>query len=310
MAEKPILTYDGKLIQSRKGRKEKYPNETIRLLYERTSVRSFQDKEIPEDLLNLILEAGLHSASAGNLQPYSIVVVKDKSRKEKLAKLCEQAFISKAPVLLMFTIDMHRLERWAGLECAPFTANSSFRHFWVSFQDVIICAQSICTAAESVGLGSVYIGSVLEALSEIRELLELPDKVFPVVLLCIGYPRTKPLPQKKLGIKMIVHNEKYKEHSDEEILNAFNKKYERIKVKVDEERLKTVEEVCKNVQGKAFASKCLELIKKQGYINPAQYYFGLHYRADLMPEGNDRYLDLMEKSGFKWFKKYSPTMEQ
>ncbi|MEM3403379.1 MAG: nitroreductase family protein [Nitrososphaeria archaeon] len=309
MVENPILTYDGKLIQNKKGGKENYPNGTIKLLYERVSVRSFQDEKVPQTLLNLILEAGLHSASAGNLQPYSIIVIKSKSKKEKLAKLCQQAFISKAPILLMFTIDMHRLERWANLECAPFTANNSFRHFWVSFQDVIICAQSICTAAESVGLGSVYIGSVLEAFSEIRELLKLPDKVFPVVLLCIGYPKTRPLPQQKLGLRMIVHNEKYKEQDDSELLKAFNKKYERIKVKIDEERLKVVEEVCNKVQGKAFASRCLELIKRKGYINPAQYYFALHYRADLMPEGNDTYLDLMEKAGFKWFKKYNPSEE-
>jgi hypothetical protein len=49
-------------------------------------------------------------------------------------------------------------------------------------------------------------------------------------------------------------------------------------------------------------------MKTDGFVNRAQHYFGLHYRADLMPEGNDQYLKIMEESGFNWFKKYNPTI--
>jgi len=62
--------------------------------------------------------------------------------------------------------------------------------------------------------------------------------------------------------------------------------------------------VCRAVKGEEFAQKCAAIINANGYINMAQHYFGLHYRADVMPQGNDNYLKLMEKSGFKWFKKY------
>ncbi|MGD0330371.1 MAG: nitroreductase family protein [Nitrososphaeria archaeon] len=301
MADKPFLSYDGKLSQNKDEFADDYPNRTMKILFERASVRDFLDKKVPEDILRLILKAGTHSASAGNLQPYSIVKIEGEKRKE-LTRLCGQAFIAKAPVLLIFCVDFHRLERWADLEAAPFTAASSFRHFWVSFQDTIICAQNVCTAADSLGLGSVYIGSVLECFSQIREMIKLPDKVFPVVLVCLGYPRSKPLPQRKLDVDVIVHSEEYVELTDKELIEAFAHKYENIKVKTTDERLKTVEKVCRKVQNDKFAKKCLDLIGKQGYINAAQYYFSLHYRADLMPKGNDKYLKQMEEFGFNWFK--------
>ena len=308
MADKPFLSYDGKLSQSRDEFVDGYPNGTMKILFERVSVRDFLDKKIPEDILRLILAAGTHSASAGNIQPYSIIKIEEDEKRKRLAELCGQAFIARAPVLLMFCIDFHRIGRWANLEVAPFTAASSFRHFWVSFQDTIICAQNVCTAADSVGLGSVYIGSVLDCFSQIRKMLKLPDRVFPVVLVCIGYPKTKPLPQKNLGVDVIVHSKEYRELDDKELIETFNKKYERIKVKINEERLKTVKKVCKKVHGDEFAKKCCERIEKQGYINAAQYYFGLHYSADLMPQGNDKFVKFMEKFGFNWFQKFLPEV--
>jgi FMN reductase [NAD(P)H] len=125
----------------------------------------------------------------------------------------------------MFCLDLHRNERWASLEVAPYTATSSFRHFWVSFQDTIICAQNICTAADSVGLGSVYIGTVIDMPAKIQTMLKLPKGVFPVVLVCLGYPKKKPPPRSKLGVDAVVHQEHYHEMKDKELLEAFNKKY-------------------------------------------------------------------------------------
>lgn len=285
-------------------RDDKYPNQTLKLLIERASCRNFADKKIPSDVLQFILEVGIHAPSGGNLQPYSIIKIEKDETKQKLAGLCEQGFIAKAPVNLIFCIDWHRIERWAKLEIAPFAATSSFRHFWISFQDTIICAQNICTAADSLGLGSVYIGTVLEFFRELRDMLQLPRGVFPVVLLCLGYPQTKPLPRKKLGVNVIVHDERYQEIDDQKLIDAFNKKYPGYKIEITPERLETIRQVCRDVHGEEFASKCIEKIKENGYINTVQRYFGLHYRANSMPKGNDTYLKLMEEFGFNWFKKY------
>jgi nitroreductase len=284
----------------------KYSNKTMKLLFERSSCRSFSDKKIPSAVLQLVLEAGVHAPTAGNLQPYSIIKIENSETKRKLAEMCEQSFIGKTPVLLMFCIDLHRNERWAGLEAAPFTATSSFRHFWVSFQDTIICAQNICTAADSMGLGTVYIGTVIDMPAQIRAMLKLPKAVFPVVLLCMGYPKTRSKPRNKLGVDVVVHSERYHEIEDQELLDAYNAKYQGDKLAISEERLETILKVCRKVHGEEFAAKCADRIRVNGYINRAQYYFGLHYPADVMPDGNDEYLRLMEESGFNWFKKYQP----
>jgi FMN reductase [NAD(P)H] len=245
-----------------------YPNETVRLLIERASCRNFSDEKIPADVLQLVLEAGVHAATGGNLQPYSIIKI------EKVA---------------------------------PFTATSSFRHFWISFQDTLICAQSICTAADALGLGSVYAGTVLEYLPELREMFQLPKGVFPVVLLCLGYPKTKPQPRKKLSVGAIVHAERYHEMADQELLDTLDEKYPGHRVQITEQRLETISEVCRQVHGEEFAKRCVERIRETGYITPVQRYFGLHYRANAMPKGNDDFLKLMEEFGFNWFKTYRET---
>jgi nitroreductase len=285
------------------------PNETMRLLFERSSCRDFLDKRIPSDVLQLVLEAGIHAPTAGNLQPYSIIEIENNETKQKLAEMCGQIFIGKAPVLLVFCIDLHRNERWASLEVAPYTAMSSFRHFWVSFQDTVICAQNICTAADSMGLGSVYIGTVIDMPKDIQAMLKLPKGVFPVVLLCIGYPRSRPAPRRKLGVDAVVHSECYREIEDEKLVNAYNDKYQSVKLETTEQRMETILKVCREVHGEEFAKECADRIKANGYINRAQHYFGIHYRADLMPDGNDSYLELMEEFGFNWFKKFRPALE-
>jgi nitroreductase len=258
--------------------------------------------------MKLVLSAGIHAPTAGNLQPYSTIRIEDQEVKQKLAKMCGQSFIARAPVLLLFCIDLHRNERWASLEIAPFTATSSFRHFWVSFQDTIICAQNICTAADSMGLGSVYIGTIIDIPRDIQAMFRLPKGVFPVVLLCIGYPASKPAPRKKLGVDIVVHSEHYREIEDEKLIGAYDEKYDGGKLEITEERLETILKVCRTVHGKEFATKCADRIKANGYINRAQYYFGLHYRSDIMPDGNDDYLKVMEEFGFNWFKKYGPAL--
>ncbi|MBU0703741.1 MAG: nitroreductase family protein [Chloroflexi bacterium] len=285
-----------------------YPNPTSKLLIERASCRDFSDEKIPPDVLQLVLEAGTHAPTGWNLQPYSIIKIENDETKLKLAEMCGQDFISQAPVLLLFCIDWQRAERWARLSVAPFTATNSFPHFWISFQDTILCAQNLCMAADSVGLGSVYIGAVIEFLAEIRDMFQLPPRVLPVVLLCLGYPKTRPQPQKKLGVDVIVHAERYREMEDREIVAAFEKKYGGRELEITRERIETIARVCQ-VHGEEFAAKCLARINEDGYINPAQRDFGLECRADFMAGDNESYLELVEELGFSWFREHHPEGE-
>ena len=93
---------------------------------------------------------------------------------------------------------------------------------------------------------------------------------------------------------------------DQELIDAFNKKYPGRKLRITEKRLETISEVCRKVHGEEFAKRCVDRIKENGYINRVQWYFGLEYRANSQAHGNDAYLKFMEELGFNWFKKYPP----
>jgi nitroreductase len=286
-------------------------DETIRLLTERASCRKFLDKPVPPDVLHTILRAGVHAPTGGNLQPYSIVKIEDRDARRKLAELNEdQPYVEAAPVSLLFCMDWRRLARWADLENALFSATSSFRHFWISFQDTVIAAQNISTAADAVGLGSVYIGTVLECFKELRSMFGLPRGVFPVVLLCIGYPEKRPEPRNKLPVDVVVHDERYRELGDDELLEAYDVKYKRARIDISEEHLEKISRACRAVGGAEFERKCIDSIKSRGHINLAQRYFGTHYRADEMPVGNDEYIETMREFGFDWFDRFVPYEER
>ena len=100
----------------------KRQNPTLKLLTGRSSCRNFYARKIPERVMRQVLESGVHAATGGNLQPYSIIRIEKTQNRSKLAELCGQAFIGRAPVNLLFCIDWRRSRRWAELEHAPFTA--------------------------------------------------------------------------------------------------------------------------------------------------------------------------------------------
>lgn len=278
-----------------------YPNETLRLLIERASCRSFSAQPVTEEELRLIIEAGIHAASGGNLQPFSIIQIREQSVRDQLAERCGQPFMATVPVHFLYCIDWHRLERWARLEKAPYTAHQAFRHFWISFQDVIIAAQNMCTAIDALGLGSVYIGTIMEFFPEARTLFSLPKGVFPVVLLCLGHPKARPMVRKKLAPEILIHDEKYREPDDQELLAAFESKYPGVKLEITPERMAQIDKVCRAVANEKSAEETLAYISEQGYINAIQRYFGLHYVADEMRLDNARFVQATRDAGFEWF---------
>lgn len=284
-------------------KRQAYPNQTIELLYERASCRSWTDEQVPPKVLHTILEAGTHAATAGNLQPYAIITIEAQATKQILAEACGQPFIAKAPVILMFCIDWRRSERWARLEAAPFKAPSIAVHFWLAFHDTVICTQTVATAADAMGLGSVYLAVPPLAYAQLQEQCHLPQKVMPLSMLCLGYPKARPKPRRKLPVEVVVHAEQYHEMDDEALVDSFHEKYgSEGHHRITEERLQRIGEVCRAIHGEEFASRCLDRIKTQGYVNQAQYLFGDCYRAHIHLAKNPEHLDAMESCGFDWFK--------
>ncbi|MEG0265166.1 MAG: nitroreductase family protein [Erysipelotrichaceae bacterium] len=277
--------------------------ETLNLLKERSSIRKFKKQAIPEEIVQDLLECGVHSASAGNLQPFSIIRLskdEDKSFLVKDAKM--QGFVSNAGENFLFCMDFNRLKKWAELSKAPFSANHSYNHFWVIFEDVIICAQNMAVAADAYGLGSCYIGTTVECAETLIDYCKLPYGVFPIVLLSVGYPDQAITPSTKLEVKDIVHESYYHDYSDEEIKAMYDKKYINCDRPLNERMKENIVKVAQKVNGDAYAKECLEEMNETNVVNYAQYRFGLHYCADEMLEGRDEFVNLLHSQGIDWIK--------
>lgn len=101
----------------------------------------------------------------------------------------------------------------------------------------------------------------------------------------------------------MVHDGKYRELEDKELLKAFDAKYP-LKPEITEERLTQIHDVVRRIHGRQAADKCLEAVKRRGYINFALRYFALHYSADQMPLRNMEFIKAIEDAGFGFFKPY------
>lgn len=163
-------------------------NEVIRQLHERKSVRAFTDREITPEHKREILLAAMAAPTAGNQQLYTILDITDQALKDRLAVTCDnQPFIRTAPMVLIFCADV---QKWydAFLEggCQPRLPRAG--DLLLAVSDSNIAAQNAVTAAHSLGIGSCYIGDIMEKGEEHRALLQLPEYVFPAAMLVFGYP--------------------------------------------------------------------------------------------------------------------------
>ncbi|MDE6980826.1 MAG: nitroreductase family protein, partial [Lachnospiraceae bacterium] len=172
-------------------------NEILKSLYERKSVRVYTQEEISKENKEVILNAALQAPSAGCQLLYTILDITDQEKKEKLADLCDhQPFIAQAKMVLIFCADCHKwltFYREAGL--SPRKPGKG--DLLLAVEDALIAAQNAVTAAESLGIGSCYIGDIMENAETIKELLELPAYVFPACMLVFGYPVKQQIERKK-----------------------------------------------------------------------------------------------------------------
>lgn len=188
-------------------------NEVLQQLHARKSVRAYEERPISDKDKRLILEAAVQAPSAGNQQLYTILDITDQSLKEKLSVTCDnQPFIAKAPMVLVFCADCKKWQdAYLDAGCAP--RHPGVGDLMLAVTDTAIAAQNAVMAAESLGIGSCYIGDVMEHCEQQRELLGLPEYVFPCVMLVFGWPtqqqKERPKPQ-RCAMEHIVHENGYR----------------------------------------------------------------------------------------------------
>jgi len=185
----------------------------------RTSVRRFEPRPVPDDVKAMVIECAINAPTAGNQMLYTILDVGDPELKKTLARTCDnQAFIADAPWVLVFLADCRRWKDAYDLAgCAA--RNPGVADVWLATVDAAIAAQNAVVAAHSLGLGSCYIGDIVENREQVVEALNLDRWVFPAAMLVLGYPTAQQLARRKprrFDARYIVLPDRYRRLTEEE----------------------------------------------------------------------------------------------
>lgn len=186
-------------------------NDTINLLMNHRSIRKYKNEPVTDEQLNTIIAAAQMASSSSNVQAYSVIAVTDSGLKNELASLAgNQAYIQECPVFLVWCADLYRLREAAVSEAAgEETYEDTTENYTVATIDVALAAQNAAIAAESLGLGIVYIGGIRNQIAEVADLLGLPELVYPVFGMCLGVPDQEPLLRPRLPLPAVLHKNGY-----------------------------------------------------------------------------------------------------
>jgi nitroreductase len=190
----PKLSEAGVAESTRTGNKGDALMNVMDAIRQRRSIRTYADRAVEEEKLNLILEAGRLAPSAANRQEWRYVVVRDHDTRQKLMRAAKgQGFVGQAPVVIVACAETDNHVMSCGQLCYPI--------------DVAISTDHMTLKAVEEGLGTCWVGAFYEA--EVKEVLGIPDDVRVVDLLTLGYPADIPPPRPRLSLSEIVHHEKW-----------------------------------------------------------------------------------------------------
>ena len=199
-------------------------NEVLRQLDARKSMRVYEGKPISFEDKQAILRAAVMAPTAGCQQLYTILDITDQRLKDALAESCDhQPFIATGKMVLIFCADFQKwYDGFAAAGCEP--RKPGLGDLMIALDDALIAAQNAVTAAESLGIGSCYIGDIMERYEYHKELLHLPRYVFPAAMLVFGYPTQQQLDRPKpprADMRHIVHENAYRQMDEEELKDLF-----------------------------------------------------------------------------------------
>lgn len=200
-------------------------NDCLTTLLSHRSIRGYLPQPLPPGTLELLVASAQSASTSSNLQTWSVVAVEDTERKEKLSQLAgDQAHIRQCSLFLVWLADLARLAYIAESRGLPHAGLDYLEMFVMATVDAALASQNAAAAAESLGLGIVYIGAMRNQPEAVAELLGLPPQVFAVCGMCVGYPdlakaaAVKPrLPQ-----AAVLHRENYNLAAQAEAIARYN----------------------------------------------------------------------------------------
>ena len=202
-------------------------NETLRLIDERASLRRYDERPIGPDVVDAIVQSAMRAPTAGNMMLYTILQVDDPGAKRRLAETCRHPFIADAPLVLLFLADLQRWVDFFETHDVPAhcrETDTAYRtpgaeKLLMACCDALIAAQTSVLAAESLGIGSCYVGDIMGHAEEHRELFALPAFAFPITLVCYGYPADGHRPQRadRFDRRFVHHVDRYRRFSADDL---------------------------------------------------------------------------------------------
>lgn len=207
-------------------------NSVLQTIENRISLRVYDNRPISEADEAALLHAAMRAPTAGNQMLYSMIIIRDQEKKKLLSELCDhQPFIAKAPLVIVFAADHHKwFTYYQKNHVKEFCEGKSFQFeapqesdLLLAIQDAMIAAQNSVIAAESLNIGSCYIGDIMENGEQVKELLKLPQYTMPIGMVVYGYyPENYPkLPKKRFDKKFVVFEDQYQQLSDSQIDEMF-----------------------------------------------------------------------------------------
>jgi nitroreductase len=164
----------------------------------RRSVRAFKRDDVSPEIVEKLIDAASQAPSAGNIQPWEFIIVRESKIKRSLAKAAlDQSFIEEAPVVVVVCANENR----------SFQGYSARGKILYCIQDTAAAIQNILLFAYSIGLGTCWVGAFRE--DEVREILRIPSEIRPVAIVPIGYPAEAPPPRSRRPMNLIVHYETF-----------------------------------------------------------------------------------------------------
>ena len=186
-------------------------------LRNRRSIRKYAGRDVSDLLLNDLLFQAERTQTMGNLQLYSVVITRDRQKKEQLAPAhFNQPMVTGAPVVLTFCADFRRTSLWAeNRKATPGYGN--FLSFINAMSDTLLYCQTFCNLAEEEGLGYCYLGTTVYMPEMIIDILQLPKLVMPVATITLGWPEENPPLSDRLPLEAIIHHETFQDYTPKRI---------------------------------------------------------------------------------------------
>ena len=194
----------------------------IPLLKSHRSIRKFTDEPISDELVEDIIGAGLAAATSSNLQGTTVIRVRNPATRAAIATLAGgQSYVETCAAFFIWCADLHRSAVACEMGGGTLSAGMT-EHFIIATTDCALAAQNAVVAAESVGLGICYIGGIRNDPQQVADLLELPDQVYPVFGLCLGWPDQDPMLKPRLPLSVTLKEERYDESTDREGIAGYD----------------------------------------------------------------------------------------